>query len=97
MQVKNLNNLEQRNDVYEGKTISKIFESGKDYKEAKQIVDMNLRINQWLAAVDDTDRGRIEMAEEKNKLIKEGIKQGREEGEEINKQKIAKKMLQKKK
>lgn len=34
-------------------------------------VDMNEKQNQWLAFIDDMDRGKIEMAEEKNKIIKE--------------------------
>ena len=34
-------------------------------------VDMNEKQNQWLAFIDDMDRGKIEMAEEKNKIIKD--------------------------
>ena len=33
--------------------------------------DMNNKLNQWLAIIDDTDRGKIEMAKAKNELIKE--------------------------
>ena len=33
--------------------------------------DMNEKINQWLAFIDDYDRGLIEMAKEKNKTLKE--------------------------
>ncbi len=32
-------------------------------------VDMNDRLNQWLAVIDDTDEGRIKMAEVKNKVL----------------------------
>ena len=121
MQMKNLNNLEQRNDIYEAKTISRYFERGKDYKEAKQLisiyildynlfgfeeyiqktvkvlenhrdyqvksiyneyyiqlprfrnteVDMDIKLNQWLAIIDNTDRGRIKLAEEKNNIMRE--------------------------
>ena len=33
--------------------------------------DMNNKLNQWLALIDDTDRGKIEMAKAKNEVIKE--------------------------
>ncbi len=33
--------------------------------------DMNLKINQWLAFIDDEDKELIEMAEKKNKILKE--------------------------
>ena len=33
--------------------------------------DMDNKLNQWLAIIDDTDRGKIEMAKAKNKIIKE--------------------------
>ena len=33
--------------------------------------DMDNKLNQWLAVIDDTDRGKIEMAKTKNKIIKE--------------------------
>ena len=33
--------------------------------------DMDNKLNQWLAVIDDTDRGKIEMAKAKNKIIKE--------------------------
>ena len=33
--------------------------------------DMENKLNQWLAVIDDTDRGKIEMAKAKNKIIKE--------------------------
>ena len=32
--------------------------------------DMNEKLNQWLAIIDDNDRGRIKMAEEKNDTLK---------------------------
>lgn len=32
---------------------------------------MNNKLNQWLALIDDTDKGEIEMAKEKNKIIKD--------------------------
>lgn len=32
---------------------------------------MNLKINQWLAFIDDEDKELIEMAEKKNKILKE--------------------------
>lgn len=39
-------------------------------KFRKQNPNMNDKINQWLAFLDDTNRGLIKMAEEKNKVIK---------------------------
>lgn len=39
------------------------------FREAN--LDMNNRLNQWLAIIDDTDRGKIEMAKAKNDIIKE--------------------------
>ena len=33
--------------------------------------DMGDKLNQWLAIIDDTDRGKIEMAKSKNKIIEE--------------------------
>ena len=38
-------------------------------KFRKQHPDMNNKLNQWLAFLDDTDRGLIKMAEEKNKVL----------------------------
>lgn len=121
MQMKNLNDIEQRNDIYEAKTISRYFPRGGEYKKAKEVIaiyilnynlfgfddyildtvkvlnkhrdyqvnsiskeyyiqlpkfresnpDMNDKLNQWLAVIDDEDRGRIEMAKAKNKIIEE--------------------------
>ena len=112
---------EQRNDIYEAKTISRYFPRGGEYKKAKEVIaiyilnynlfgfddyildtvkvlnkhrdyqvdsiskeyyiqlpkfresnpDMNDKLNQWLAVIDDEDRGRIEMAKAKNKIIEE--------------------------
>ena len=39
------------------------------YAIRKQHPDMNNKLNQWLAFMDDTDRGLIKMAEEKNKVL----------------------------
>ena len=122
MQVKDLGNIEERNEIYTSKTISRHFLKGENYKDAKQViminildynlfgfdeyisetvtvlekhrdykvnsimktyyielpkfrksnVDMNEKLNQWLAFIDDEDRGKIKMAEEKNKVIREG-------------------------
>lgn len=41
------------------------------YRKAK--ADMNNKLDQWLAVIDDTDWGKIEMAEEKNKTIKSAL------------------------
>ena len=121
MQVDDNKNIEQRNDIYEAKTISRHFPRGEQYQEAKEVVaiyilnynlfgfdeyildtvkvlnnhrdyqvnsimkeyyiqlpkfresnpDMDSKLNQWLAVIDDTDRGKIEMAKAKNKIIKE--------------------------
>ena len=121
MQVDDKKNIEQRNDIYEAKTISRHFPRGEKYQEAKEVVaiyildynlfgfdeyildtvkvlnnhrdyqvnsimkeyyiqlpkfretdtDMNNKLNQWLAIIDDMDRGKIEMAKAKNELIKE--------------------------
>lgn len=121
MQMKDLNNLEQRNDIYEAKTISRHFPRGEDYRNAKEVIaiyilnynlfgfddyildtvkvlnkhrdyqvnsiskeyyiqlpkfresdiDMDDKLNQWLAFIDDEDRGKIEMAKSKNKIVKE--------------------------
>ena len=121
MQMKDLKNIEKRNDVYESKTVSRHFPKGEDYEEAKDVVaiyildynlfgfdeyildtikvlnnhrdyqvnsitkeyyiqlpkfrksnpDMDNKLNQWLALIDDTDRGKIEMAKAKNEVIKE--------------------------
>ena len=121
MQVDDKKNIEQRNDIYEAKTISRHFLRGENYQEAKEVVaiyildynlfgfdeyildtvkvfnnhrdyqvnsitkeyyiqlpkfreekrDMNNKLNQWLAVIDDTDKGEIEMAKAKNKIIKE--------------------------
>lgn len=38
-------------------------------KFRKQHPDMNNKLNQWLAFLDDTDRGLIKMAEEKNEVL----------------------------
>ena len=32
---------------------------------------MNNKLNQWLVVIDDTDKGKIEMAKAKNEIIKE--------------------------
>ena len=37
--------------------------------------DMEDKLNQWLALIDNEDRGMIKMAEEKNKTIKEAKKE----------------------
>ena len=121
MQVRDLKNVEQRNDIYEAKTISRHFARGEDYKKANEVIsiyilnynlfgfddyildtvkvlnkyreyqinsiskeyyiqlprfrksnpDMNNKLNQWLAIIDDEDRGKIEMAKEKNEVIKQ--------------------------
>lgn len=121
MQVDDKKNIEQRNDIYEAKTVLRHFLRGEKYQEAKEVVaiyildynlfgfdeyildtvkvlnnhrdyqvnsitkeyyiqlpkfreanlDMNNRLNQWLAIIDDTDRGKIEMAKAKNDIIKE--------------------------
>ena len=121
MQVDDQKNIEQRNDIYEAKTISRHFPRGEKYQEAKEVVaiyilnynlfgfdeyildtvkvlnnhrdyqvnsimkeyyiqlpkfresdpDMDNKLNQWLAVIDDMDRGKIEMAKAKNKIIKE--------------------------
>ena len=121
MQMKDLENIEQRNDIYEAKTISRYFERGEKYQDAKEVIaiyildynlfgfdeyildtvkvlnkhrdyqvnciskeyyiqlpkfreidaDMDDKLNQWLAIIDDTDRGKIEMAKSKNKIIEE--------------------------
>ncbi len=42
-------------------------------KFRKQNPDMNDKLNQWLALIDDMDRGRIKMAEEKNEKIKSAL------------------------
>ena len=39
------------------------------FREEKR--DMNNKLNQWLALIDDTNKGEIEMAKEKNKIIKD--------------------------
>ena len=121
MQVDDKRNIEQRNDIYEAKTISRHFTRGEQYQEAKEVVaiyildynlfgfdeyildtvkvlnnhrdyqvnsimkeyyiqlpkfreekrDMDNKLNQWLAIIDDTDKGEIEMAKAKNDIIKE--------------------------
>ena len=121
MQVEDKKNIEQRNDIYEAKTISRHFPRGEKYEEAKEVVaiyilnynlfgfdeyildtvkvfnnhrdyqvnsitkeyyiqlpkfreekrDMDNKLNQWLAVIDDTDKGEIEMAKSKNKIIEE--------------------------
>lgn len=121
MQMNNYNNIQQRNDIYEAKTISRYFPRGEEYQNAKEViaiyilnynlfgfddyildtvkvlnkyreyqvnsiskeyyiqlpkfreadVDMNNKLNQWLAVIDDEDRGKIEMAKSKNKVIKD--------------------------
>ena len=121
MQMNDLENIEQRNDIYEAKTISRHFPRGEDYENAKEVIaiyilnynlfgfdeyildtvkvlnkhrnyqvnciskeyyiqlpkfreidaDMDDKLNQWLAVIDDMDRGKIEMAKSKNKIIEE--------------------------
>ena len=39
-------------------------------KFRKQNPDMNEKINQWLAFIDDYDRGLVQMAEKKNETLK---------------------------
>ena len=120
MQVRNNHNIEERTTFYASKIISKETEKGRDYKEIKQVIvinildyellgfdeyiseteivlkehkdyevikgmkwyfielpkfrrirpDMDEGINQWLAFIDDYDRGLVEMAEKKNKTLK---------------------------
>ena len=41
------------------------------YRKAK--ADMDDKLNQWLAIIDDTDGGKIEMAEKKNEKIKSAL------------------------
>ena len=123
--MENQHNIEERNDVYQAKIISRDFEKGKDYTEARRVIsifilnykmfeydeyiqktikvleghkehevksitteyyielpkfrkmnaDMNIKLNQWLALLDDEDRGRIKMAEKKNKVIKDAMEE----------------------
>ncbi len=42
-------------------------------KFRKQKLDMNEKLNQWLAIIDDMDGGRIKMAEEKNEKVKSAL------------------------
>ena len=42
-------------------------------KYRKEKTNMNDKLNQWLALIDDTDRGKIEMAKEKNEKIKSAL------------------------
>lgn len=70
MQMKNLNNMEERNDVYESKTISRHFPRGGEYEDAKEVIAIYI-LNYNLFGFDDEDRGRIEMAKEKNDVIKQ--------------------------
>ncbi len=42
-------------------------------KYRKTKTDMNDKLNQWLAVIDDTDWGKIEMAEKKNEKIKSAL------------------------
>ena len=42
-------------------------------KFRKQKPDMNDKLNQWLAVIDDMDGGRIKMAEEKNEKVKSAL------------------------
>ena len=44
-------------------------------KFRKENPDMNDKLNQWLALIDDTDRGKIEMAMEKNETIKKAAEE----------------------
>lgn len=121
MQMRDLENIEERNDIYKSKTMSRDFEKGEDYKEARKVISINIlnynlfgfkeyisetttvlkehrdfevnslfktyfielpkfresnpdmddKLNQWLVFIDDTDRGKIKMAEEKNKILKQ--------------------------
>ncbi len=43
-------------------------------KFRKSNPDMNNKLNQWLALIDGEDRGKIEMAKQKNEVIKEAEK-----------------------
>ena len=120
MQYENEYNIEKRSTIYAAKTISRYFMKNEKYKEAKQIimvnilnyqlfgfeeyvsktvtvlekhrdykintlvdtyyielpkfrksiVDMNDKLNQWLAYIDNEDEGRVEMAKKKNEVIK---------------------------
>ena len=121
MQMRNLNNIEKRNDVYEAKTISRYFGRGEKYEDAAPVIsiyilnynlfgfdeyiletikvlekhrdyqvtsiskeyyiqlpkfrnsnpDMNVKLNQWLAFIDDEDKGLVELAKKKNEVIYE--------------------------
>ena len=42
-------------------------------KYRKEKTNMNDKLNQWLALIDDTDRGKIEMAKKKKKKIKSAL------------------------
>ena len=119
LQIKNKHNIEERTTFYSSKVVSRNLQRGKDYKEIKQVIminildyemlgfdeyisktvivldkhreyevlkgikwyfielpkfrkinpNMNEKINQWLAFIDDYDRGKVEVAEKKNKTI----------------------------
>lgn len=119
LQIKNEHNIEERTTFYSSKVVSKNLQRGKDYKEIKQVIminildyemlgfeeyisktaivldkhreyevlkgikwyfielpkfrkinpDMSEKVNQWLAFIDDYDRGKINMAEKRNKTI----------------------------
>ena len=119
IEIKNKHNIEERTTFYSSKVVSRNLQRGKDYKEIKQVIminildyemlgfdeyisktvivldkhreyevlkgikwyfielpkfrkinpNMNEKINQWLAFIDDYDRGKVEVAEKKNKTI----------------------------
>lgn len=119
MQIRDNHNIEERTTLYSSKVLSREAERGKDYKDIKKVIminildyellgfdeyisetvitldnhrdyeilkgikwyfielpkfrrlnpDMDDKINQWLAFIDDYDRGLIKLAEEKNKTL----------------------------
>ncbi len=60
LQIKNKHNIEERTTFYSSKVVSRNLQRGKDYKEIKQVIMINIL---------DYDRGKVEVAEKKNKTI----------------------------
>ena len=68
MQLRNEYNIEERTTLYSGKVLKWYFIELPKFR--KQNPDMNEKINQWLAFIDDYNKEMIKVAEEKNDKLK---------------------------
>jgi len=68
LQIENEYNIEKRTAYYSSKVLARETKRGTKFRKAHP--DMDEKINQWLAFMDDYDKGLIKMAEKKNPTLK---------------------------